>query len=403
MKKFPVGPETVRMLELGHPWVIADKYTSNWPAGGCGELIALVDQAGRFLATALYDPGNRVVARVLARQELRLSDAWLSKKLIQAQTLRRHLSAEDTDCCRLVNGEGDDLPGLTLDQYGDYLMLQLYTPAWEPHVALLTQSIHKVFQPRGLYHKMRPQDTRRAAKKDSGLDSQLLLGVSAPTPLMVKENGLFYGVDLDRGLHSGIFPDQRRNRQELMARVVGKQVLNLFAFTGAFSLAAVAAGAKKVTSVDVSEKYLVKAKENFVHNGFDPERHEFIVADVFAELARQRNLGRYFDLIIADPPSFSTTRKSRFSTSGGTARLVESALPLLVENGLLLTSSNHQKVGLEDYLKELRKGALAAGSNLKTLLVLGQPEDFPCSVGFPEGRYLKFVISVKQGLDRVHD
>jgi 23S rRNA (cytosine1962-C5)-methyltransferase len=182
----------------------------------------------------------------------------------------------------------------------------------------------------------------------------------------------------------------------LMRRAKGKRVLNLFAFTGAFSVAAAAAGAKQVTSVDVSTTYLKQAQENFSINRLNPKRHEFIVGDVFKELAKMAKEGRRFDIILFDPPSFSTTNKSRFSTHGGTARLVAETLPLLEKGGLLISSSNHQKVEMTAYLKELRRGALQVGRELRTIYRGGQPEDFPCPVTFPEGSYLKYVISVKR-------
>ncbi|MBE9487042.1 MAG: class I SAM-dependent rRNA methyltransferase [Chloroflexi bacterium] len=398
MKKCQVGPDTVRMLELGHPWVIADRFTKQWPAGKSGELISLVDGKHRHLATALYDPYNRIVARVLGRKNIQLDSLWLGEKLRAAKQLRlQHALLEETDAYRLVNGEGDGLPGITVDRYGDYLMVQLYTEAWDPHLPVLQSALQQIFQPRGIYRKLRPQETRKLeARSRSKEYSRLIAGVAAPVPLPVQENGLAYYVDLREGLNTGLFPDQRRNRRELMARAAGKRVLNLFAFTGAFSVAAAAAGAKQVTSVDVSQKYLNIARENFSLNRFNPKRHEFIVGDVFAELSKMHEQGRRFDIILFDPPSFSTTKKSRFSTHGGTAKLVTETLPLLEEGGLLMSSTNHQKISMDDYLKELRRGTLQAESDLRTIFTAGQPEDFPCPVTFPEGRYLKFVISVKQ-------
>lgn len=396
MKKCPVGPETLRMIELGHPWVIADQYTKNWPSGFAGELISLVDKQARHQATALYDPTNRIVARILDRGQIKLNTAWLEKKFKNAVRLREHALFTETDAYRLVNAEGDGLPGMTLDRYGDYLMLQFYSRAWEPHLEPLTSAIQRVFRPRGVYRKMRPQETRALAAKNHNKEfSRLIAGTAAPVPLTIRENGLNFLVDLQEGLNTGLFPDQRRNRQEIMARVAGKKVLNLFAFTGAFSVAAAAAGAKKVTSVDVSETYLQVAKDNFAANRLNPKQHEFIVADVFSELARMKSKQSQFDVIIFDPPSFSTTKKSRFSTHGGTAKLTEATLPLLVPGGLLVSSSNHQRVSMDDYLKELRKGSVQAGSELRTIFMSGQCEDFPCPVSFPEGRYLKFVINVK--------
>ncbi len=398
MESCQVGPDTIRMLDLGHPWVIADRYTKQWTPGKAGDLISLVDEKQNHLATALLDPKDRIIARILSRGKLRLTGEWLGNKLAQAKELRRHALLNDTDTYRWVNGEGDGLPGITVDRYGAYLMLQFFTPAWDVHLDLVKTALQRVFQPTGIYRKLRPQETRALeAKQQSKQYSRLIAGEGAPVPLQVRENGIDYLVDLREGLNTGLFPDQRRNRQELMPRVAGKRVLNLFAFTGAFSVAAAAAGAKKVTSVDVSERYLSIARENFSINRLNPKLHEFIASDVFAELERMQSQQRRFDVILFDPPSFSTTKKSRFSTQGGTSKLVAATLPLLEPGGLLVSSSNHQKVALDDYLKELRRGALQTGDMLKTIFTSGQPEDFPCPVSFPEGRYLKFVISVKAG------
>lgn len=395
MKHCPVGPETKRMLELGHPWVIADRYTRQWPHVATGELVVLVDDHHRPLAVAICDPSNRIVARRLAGQPEKIDFHWFESQFRQCEVVRKNILLGDTDCYRLVNGEGDGLPGVTVDRYGDYLMVQFYTDAWEPHLDQLTEALRRTYQPGGIYLKYRPQQTRKLeAQKKSRQTNRLLAGKPVPNPLLVKEDGLVYRVNLHTGLHTGLFPDQRRNRREMMQRVAGLRVLNLFSFTGAFSVAAAAAGAQRVTSVDVSEKYLAIARENFRDNGINPVQHEFIGADVFSELATMRSQGRLFDCVLFDPPSFSTTRKSRFSTQGGTADLVTQTIPLLAPGGLLMTASNHQKVALDDYFKELRRGVLRAERTLRTVHVGGQSEDFPCDIGFPEGRYLKFVISV---------
>ncbi|MBW6507921.1 MAG: class I SAM-dependent rRNA methyltransferase [Desulfuromonadales bacterium] len=396
MKKCLVGPETKRILLQGHPWVIADRYTRQWPKVANGELVMLVDEQRQPLAVAICDPQNRIVARRLSGDPESISSRWLEEQFQDCLTLRHHALLGDSDCYRLVNGEGDALPGVTVDRYGDYLMLQLYTTAWEAYRSELVAALANVFRPKGIYLKYRPQQTRKLeAQNKSRQINELLAGAAAPDVYQVKEDGLYYQVNLQRGLHTGLFPDQRRNRRELTQRVAGMQVLNLFAFTGAFSVAAAAAGASRVTSVDVSEKYLAIARENFKANRIDPQQHEFIVGDVFAELAKFQTQGRRFDCVLFDPPSFSTTKKSRFATHGGTSSLVSELLPLLSSGGLLVGSSNHQKVSLDDYMKELRRG-VADGSRLKTVYVGGQSEDFPCDLGFPEGRYLKFVICVRQ-------
>ncbi len=393
---YVVSPDTVRMLELGHPWVIADAHTRRWPAGRSGEVVELVDAERRFLATALLAPGERTVARILDRQPIRLEAGWLSRRLEQALALRRrHADLGDTTAYRLVNAEGDGVPGVTVDRYGEHLMVQLFTESWRPHLPLLVRCLEQLLAPAGIYEKFRPQQTREL-EAQSRKFSRLLAGRPAPQLLAVRESGLEFLVDLERGLDTGLFLDQRRNRRELLPRLQGKSFLNLFSYTGAFSVAAAASGAARIVSVDISAAYQNRARDNFRRNGFDPDRHQFPVADCFKALAEWPK-GERFEVILMDPPSFSTTGKSRFTTRGGTAELVALALPLLVPGGLLVTSSNHQKVDLDEYLKELRRGALRAGSELRVIHTAGQPEDFPYPVTFPEGRYLKFVLAVKDG------
>jgi 23S rRNA (cytosine1962-C5)-methyltransferase len=385
------------MLELGHPWIIADDYTRKWPAGQAGQLIELTDTGGRFLATALLDPGERIVARVLGRERLRLERAWLKPRLSSAIQLRRdHAGLTDTTAYRLVNAEGDGLPGLTVDRYGDYLMVQLYTAAWRPHLPLVTQVLQELLQPVGMYEKSRPRQTRELeAVSGTKRYGRLLAGTAAPDRFTVRENGLNFIVSLEQGLNTGLFIDQRTNRHDLMQRVRGKRVLNLFAYTGAFSVAAAAGGATLVTSVDASPTYTDWARGNFGANRLNPKRHEFIVGDCLTTLAALASQGKLYDVILMDPPSFSTTTKSRFTTRGGTSDLMVAALPLLMAGGLLITSSNHQKVEVADYLKELRRGALQVKSELRVIGLHGQPVDFPYPVTFPEGRYLKYVLCVK--------
>jgi len=299
---------------------------------------------------------------------------------------------------RLVNAEGDGLPGVTVDRYGDFLMIQYYTAAWEGYLPQLVAALQEVYTPLGIYGKYRPQETRKleAGKGGRPPHGRLLAGKPAPDGLTVRENGLLYRVDLAKDLHTGLFHDQRKNRLEFRRQAAGCRVLNLFAYTGAFSVAAAAGGAIQVTSVDAAERYLVWAQDNFRLNDIEPANHEFMTGDCFVILDQLARAGRCFDMVFMDPPSFSTTRKSRFTTAGGTAELVQKSLRLLTPNGLLVTSSNLQKMVLADYLKELRKGSQAAGRQLQVVSVAGQADDFPFTASFPEGHYLKYVVSVVQ-------
>ncbi|MGD0585482.1 MAG: class I SAM-dependent methyltransferase, partial [Oryzomonas sp.] len=290
--EWKIGPESVRMLELGHPWIIADNHTKRWPGGQSGQVIELVDGQGNFLATALLDPQDRIVARVLSWERIRLERAWLTKRLQAALELRRsHADLGDTDAYRLVNAEGDGLPGLTVDRYGNYLMVQLYCTGWRPYLKLVTQVLNDLLAPQGIYEKARPQKTRELeAVSDTKSYGRLLAGTPAPQRLEVRENGLNFLVSLEQGLNTGLVLDQRKNRRDLMSRAAGKRVLNLFAYTGAFSVAAASAGAVQVASVDASPGYTEWAKANFGLNRLNPKRHEFIVGEcqqVLADLERR--------------------------------------------------------------------------------------------------------------------
>jgi 23S rRNA (cytosine1962-C5)-methyltransferase len=327
-----------------------------------------------------------------------LDRSWLIKRMQAAIALRHaHAGLDDaTTAFRLVNAEGDFLPGLTVDRYGDYLMVQLYCNGWRPHLKLITGVLQDLQAPAGIYEKERPQKTRELeAKSDSKRYGNLLAGKPAPAQLDVRENGLTFRVSMEHGLNTGLFLDQRRNRRDLMTRCAGKRVLNLFAYTGAFSVAAAAAGARLVTSVDASPGYTEWARANFGANRINHGQHEFIVGDCLKVLGELTEQKRQYDIILMDPPSFSTTAKSRFTTRGGTSDLAAASLRLLPPGGLLIASSNHQKVDLADYLKELRRGALQSGCDLQIISLYGQPDDFPYPVTFPEGRYLKYAVCVK--------
>ncbi|NVO00894.1 MAG: class I SAM-dependent rRNA methyltransferase [Geobacteraceae bacterium] len=398
VEKRVLGAESVRMVQLGHPWIIADGFTKKWPSSKAGDLLELVDPDGRYVATALSDPAERVVARIISRKRVELDLSWIKGRLQRAISIRQSFIDPDaTNAYRLVNGEGDYLPGLTVDCYGDYLMIQLYGNVWRPHMKLLLKGLDELLSPAGIYEKTRPQATRELEAVSNGKNyGRLLAGSPAPQKLDVRENGLTFLVSLEKGLDTGLFMDQRKNREALMKMASGKRVLNLFSYTGAFSVAAAVAGAAKVTSVDVSGAYMEWAKENFGANRLNPKRHDFVVADCFDALGGFLKEKRRFDIILMDPPSFSTTTKSRFTTRGGTSELVAAALPLLEENGIIICSSNHQKVDIADYLKELRRGALQAACGLQVLSLSGQPEDFPYPVTFPEGRYLKYALCSKR-------
>ncbi|PLX79704.1 MAG: class I SAM-dependent rRNA methyltransferase [Desulfuromonas sp.] len=401
MMKFPkltVGPDTTRMLGLGHPWVIADRYTRSWPKGiKSGDLAGLESEDGRFLGTAMIDPQDRVVARLIDREEVRINSDWLGQRLQVAIDLRScHLDLDETDAYRIVNAEGDALPGLVVDRYGDYLLVQTYSECWLPHLPTVVGCLKQQFNPKGVWHKPRPRQTRNLKTSREDRDyGKLLLGHSPPQPMQVAERDLRFWVDLKSGLHTGLFLDQRENRDLFRRHCAGKKVLNLFSYTGAFSVTAAVGGAGQVVSVDASTRYMEWSRENFSLNRINPKRHRFEVGDCLAVMEQLAVEKEKFDVVFIDPPSFSSTKKGKFSTRKGTSAIIAASLGLLRPGGLLFASSNHQKTSAADYLKELRRGALQAGTELRIIHQTSQGADFPFPVTFPEGSYLKFMVGVR--------
>ncbi len=401
MERCRISQETERMLHLGHPWVLKDKDTALWKRMPLGCVMQLVNKDGAYVATALYDPHDKIVARVLSwHASMQLTEAWISDKIQQALKKRHNLFMDgQTTAYRLINAEGDALPGITVDRYGDFLMVQLYSEAWRPHLSLLVTALDRLCTPAGIYEKKRPRDTRTLEQRNGSKQYGILLhGKPVPVPHIVQELGIRYEVDLQEGLDTGLFLDQRENRKTLMQIVANKRFLNLFAYTGAFSLAAAIAGAQACTSIDISPRYTQIHKKNILLNFLSKQRCTLVVDDCLRALAKLKEQGERFDVILLDPPSFSTTGKGMFTTKKGTSELVAAALAVLHDGGTLICSSNHQKTDLADYLKELRRGALEAGCFLSVTHQTGQPFDFPYPVTLPEGRYLKFVMAVKQPL-----
>ncbi|MGB1014394.1 MAG: class I SAM-dependent rRNA methyltransferase, partial [Nannocystaceae bacterium] len=315
----------------------------------------------------------------------RLRAAWDLR-----QSLFHHA---DTNCYRLVNGEGDSLPGIIVDRYADYLCLKLDTPAWAPHLPELVRALVSVAAPKGIYLKgligELPKRLAQAPRYDC--QPRVLWGEAPPDPVAVREYGMALTASLQRGQKTGLFLDQRENRALVRSLSHGRSVLNLFSYNGGFSIAAAKGGATRVISVDTAAAALADARAIFAANGFDPEDHGFEAQSVFTFLAE---CSQRFDLVVCDPPSFVSRRTGLERGLAAYTKLHRAAIRAVRPQGLLAAASCSSQVDMQAFVGTLREAASREQKTLRVLERRGTPADHPTPLRFPEGRYLKLVLAV---------
>lgn len=290
-----------------------------------------------------------------------------------------------TNAFRLFNGEGDGMGGMTADYYDGFVVFSWYNATIYQHRAEIIQALNEVFPTiKGMYEKIRFESKMAV--------SHHIQGETAPEPLIIRENGVQYATYLDDGWMTGIFLDQKEVRGRLVdGFACGKKVLNLFSYTGAFSIAAAMGGAYQTVSVDLARRSLNKTKENFEINGFNPADHEIRVMDVFEYVRWAQKKGITFDMIVLDPPSFARNGKKTFSVAHDYGRLVESVLPLLVPGGELIASTNAANVSLAKYQQMIQQAMVKMNRSFTKQSIDRLPSDFTVFPHFKEGNYLKVI------------
>lgn len=310
------------------------------------------------------------------------------------------VEAELTNTCRLIHGPSDGWPGWYVECLGDWLLSQSERPL-QPRETTELERIVAALRLKGAYHKVLTREVRKTPSNDAS--PRLVLGEAAPERFAILENGLRFTLSFAEGYSVGLFLDQRDNRRRLLTGHIGADfqlspgpgsaaglsVLNAFAYTCGFSVAASKAGGI-TTSLDLSKKYLAWGKENFALNGLDPARHDFIYGDVFDWLRRLAKKQRLFDVVLLDPPTFSQSKESGvFRVERDYGRLVCAALPLLRPGGVLFASTNAAKWEPADFLGVIEREAQASGREVRQHMFFPQPLDFPVSRAEPG--YLKTV------------
>jgi 23S rRNA (cytosine1962-C5)-methyltransferase len=389
-----VPDRLTRHVAAGHPWLYVDAVPEVVGAR-TGDLVTLLGQGRRPIGHALFDADSPIALRVVAtRKDEHPGPALWRRRIEAAWRLRQTtLDLSATDAFRVLHGEGDRLPGVVVDLYAGCAVLKLDTPAWLPHLGDLTDAIVDVVRPRSLWFKglsgQRGGDDVPAPQRP-----RVLAGEEPPQRVEIHEHGMRMYVDVRRGQKTGMFLDQRENRRLVRQVARGRETLNLFSYTGGFSLAAALGGAPRVTSVDLARNAVDAARDNFVANDLDPAAHAFVAADAFAFL--EDTAGAAYDLVVVDPPSFAPNARSVRAAENAYARLNASALRQVRPGGLLAAASCSSHVPMDMFLKILGESARQARRPLRLLEVRGEPPDHPTPLHFPEGRYLKFVLALAE-------
>ncbi len=376
----------VRPLTKGHLWVYSGAVTKVTGRPGPGDVVALADGANKFVGWAWYSPDSRIRARVLSlRREEEFAEGWWQARLGRARELRSVLEEEEgTDAYRLVNSEADGLPGLVVDLFGRSAVVRALTPGADRLKKELAEVLAGELSLDSVVEK-----GDEVIRRFEGLPSTggLLWGKEPGPAVAFSENRLKYEADLKSEM-SGWYSDQRRNRALAAAYSKGGRVLDCFAFSGAFSVAALAAGAKSATLVDSSSKALRQARQNLKLNGLE-ERADLIQGNVFNVLRQYLEGNRLFETVILDPDPWAASRNQAQKAGRAYKDSNLMALKMLAPGGILATFSRSAGVEEEAFLETLGWAARDAGKRIQILARLSQPEDHPILLGHPETETLK--------------
>ena len=397
--RFIITPKGTRWVEQGHPWIYADEVIREEGACENGALADAVSEKGKYLGTGFVSRESKIRLRLLSRNANdRFDQAFWKRRIKYAWDYRKTVMGEDISCCRVIFGEADSFPGLTVDRFSDILVTQTLSVGMEKIKPMLFPLLVQVLREdgqeiRGIYER---NDV--AIRALEGMEQNKgwfpLAGETPPDSTITEicENGIVYSVDVENGQKTGFFLDQKYNRLAVARLAKGRRVLDCFTHTGSFALNAAKGGAEHVTAVDVSASAIEMARANARRNGLE-EKMDFITADVFDLLPELAAKGKApYDFIILDPPAFTKSRKTVNSAERGYKEINLRALKLLPRGGYFATASCSHFMPSELFVKMLRSAALDAGVELRQIEARQQAPDHPILCNVPETDYLKFYI-----------
>ena len=380
----------------GHPWIYAQEIISKSTEPENGALVDALSENGRYIGTGLYSRESKIGLRLISRNANDRFDAEFWKRRIRyAWDYRRTVMGGDVSCCRVIFGEADGFPGLTVDRFSNILVTQTLSVGMERLKDAIFPLLAEVLRESGeridgIYER-NDVAIRALEGLEQGKGWYELPGEEHPqsTVTEICENGIYYAVDFENGQKTGFFLDQKYNRFAVARLAKGRRVLDCFTHTGSFALNAARGGAEHVTAVDVSESAVEMARENARRNGLE-DRMDFVAADVF-DLLPEVKKGEY-DFIILDPPAFTKSRRTVGRAEKGYKEINLRALKALPRGGYFATASCSHFMPSELFVKMLRSAAQDANVELRQIEARQQAPDHPILWNVPETDYLKFYI-----------
>ncbi|MDR7245301.1 class I SAM-dependent rRNA methyltransferase [Priestia megaterium] len=383
----------IKKVNKGYPLIEKDALVDGHKLQEEGVIINLVTPKNQFLAKGYYGKQNKGYGWILTKKKSEQIDAAFFARKIQRAIASRHdfYASEDTTAFRVFNSEGDGIGGLIIDYYDGYYVMSWYSEGIYQFKEYVIEALKSAPNFKGLYQKKRFNVKGQYIEEDD-----FVTGDKGEFPLIVKENGIRFAVYLNDGAMVGVFLDQRDVRKTIRDKYAkGKTVLNMFSYTGAFSVAAALGGAAKTTSVDLANRSLAKTIEQFSVNGIDHEAQDIIVEDVFKYFKYAVKKNMTFDLVVLDPPSFAKSKKHTFSAAKDYKDLLKEAIDLTKPNGVIVASTNASNFDMKKFHSFIEKAFNEKGERYKMMEQFALPSDFKTIKEFKSGNYLKVVFIQK--------
>jgi len=387
-----VTKDALRNIRKGHPWVFENSIVSLSQEGDPGDIAVIFDERKRFAAVGLFDPFSMIRIKILQHgTSATIDEEWFKEKINNAYKIREDSIPAQTNGFRLIYGENDGFPGLIVDIYGDSVVVKIYSLCWITYLEILSGLIAQTVKTKRIVLRMSRQCSKETEFLQDYKDGMVIYGQELDGSVIFCENGINFYSDLQKGQKTGFFLDQRDNRSNVEKLAQGKNVLNVFSYSGGFSLYAARGGAQSVTSIDISPYAVEAIAQNITINSDDERistcKFRDLTGDAFETMETLIKNDEKFELVIIDPPSFAKSQKHRDKALNAYAKLIRLGLRLVAKKGILVMASCSSRIKADEFADLIENTAKKEAVRLNLFKMTGHAFDHPVTI--PEAQYLK--------------